>query len=101
MNAAAEKIAFLRGSLVRAGLEDSHARARVALGHAQADFCLHGGLLKGTLHEVFPAAGGDEPAAAGFAMGLVARVAEGRRILWLRTDFAALEHGELSASGLV
>jgi protein ImuA len=101
MNAAAEKIAFLRGSLARAGLEGTHAQARVALGHGGADICLRGGLLKGTLHEVFPAVAGDEAVAAGFVVALAARAAEGRRILWLRPDFAALEHGEISATGLL
>ena len=101
MNAAAEKIAFLRGSLARAGLADAHAQPRVRLGHAGADLCLRGGLLKGALHEVFPASAGDEAVAAGFVTALAARAAAGRRILWLRPDFAALEHGEISATGLL
>jgi protein ImuA len=99
MNMAAEKIAFLRSSLARAGLEDAQTRA--ALGYARADACLHGGLLKGALHEVFPAAAGDEAAAAGFVTALAARAAEHKRTLWLRPDFAVLEHGEISAAGLV
>ncbi|HEY3638657.1 MAG TPA: hypothetical protein VGK90_10950 [Rhizomicrobium sp.] len=98
---AAEKITFLRSTLVRAGLEDTHAQARVALGHAQADACLHGGLPKGILHEVFPASGGDEAVAAGFVAVLAARAAQGKHLFWLRPDFAALEHGELSATGLL
>jgi protein ImuA len=101
MDAAADKIAFLRDRLARAGLADMHGQARVALGHARADSCLRGGLLKGALHEVFPAVGGDQPAATGFAMALAARAAEGKRILWLRPDFAALEHGEISATGIL
>jgi protein ImuA len=101
MNAAAEKIAFLRGSLARAGLEDASTQTRLALGHRPADACLHGGLLKGALHEVFPAVAGDEAAAAGFVAALGARAAKSKRILWLRPDFAALEHGEISAPGLV
>jgi protein ImuA len=99
--ATAEKIISLRSTLARAGLEDTHAQLRVGLGHWPADACLQGGLLKGTLHEVFPAAGGNEAVAAGFVMALATRVAEGRRILWLRTDFAALEHGEISATGIL
>ncbi|HEX4158907.1 MAG TPA: hypothetical protein VHY79_10555 [Rhizomicrobium sp.] len=91
----------MRGSLARAGLEGTHAQARVALGHGGADICLRGGLLKGTLHEVFPAVAGDEAVAAGFVVALAARAAESRRILWLRPDFAALEHGEISATGLL
>jgi protein ImuA len=101
MSVAVEKIAFLRGSLARAGLEDGHVQARAPLGHAHADLCLHGGLLKGSLHEVFPAVAGDEAAAAGFVVTLAARAAAGKRVLWLRPDFAALEHGELSATGIL
>jgi protein ImuA len=101
MNVTAEKLAFLRERLARAGLEDAHAQTRVALGHARADACLHGGLLRGALHEVFPAVAGDEAAASGFVTALAARTAGGKRILWLRPDFAALEHGEISATGLL
>ncbi|HEX4077957.1 MAG TPA: hypothetical protein VHX61_03665 [Rhizomicrobium sp.] len=101
MNADTNKIAFLRRSLARAGLEGEEEQARVALGHAAADACLHGGILRGALHEVFPAGAGDEAAACGFAVAQAARVAAGARVLWLRTDFAALEHGEISALGLI
>jgi protein ImuA len=73
----------------------------VQLGHPAADACLQGGILRGALHEVFPAGGGDEASACGFATALAARVAAGARVLWLRTDFAALEHGEISALGLI
>lgn len=100
MSVAAEKIAVLRTSLARTGL-GAQAPARVALGHAKADSCLLGGILKGALHEVFPAAAGDEAAAAGFAVALAARAAEQKRMLWLRPDFSALEHGEISPHGLI
>jgi protein ImuA len=60
-----------------------------------------GGILKGALHEVFPAAGGDEAAAAGFVAALAARAAEQKRVLWLRPDFSAVEHGEISPLGLL
>jgi protein ImuA len=92
----AEKIAFLRTALAGTGPEG---HARVALGHAQADACLLGGIRNGALHEVFPAASGDEAAASGFVTALAARV--GARVLWCGTDFAALEHGGISATGLV
>ncbi|HEY2446391.1 MAG TPA: hypothetical protein VGI20_11710 [Rhizomicrobium sp.] len=101
MNAAAEKIAFLRASLARTGLDGLEAHARMPLGHAAADLCLKGGVQKGTLHEIFPAAAGDEAAASGFAAALSARVAARKRMLWIRHDFAALEEGELSALGLL
>lgn len=101
MSAVAEKIGVLRAGLARAGLADVCGQERVALGHAQADACLKGGILTGALHEVFPAAGGDEAAAGGFAAVLAGRVAGGKHLLWLGTDFAALEHGEISATGLL
>jgi protein ImuA len=94
----AERIAALRASLARPGLEE--ASARIPLGHAAADFCLRGGLQRGALHEVFAAAG-HEAAATGFAAGLAARAAAGKQILWIRQDFSALEYGELSATGLL
>ena len=49
------KIAALRASLVRLGLEE--ASIRVRLGHAAADLCLKGGLERGVLHEVFAGIG--------------------------------------------
>jgi protein ImuA len=96
MSAAAEKVAVLR-----AVLGEPNGRAQAALGRVQADACLKGGILKGALHEVFPARPGDEAAASGFASGLAARLAAHRRVLWCGTDFAALEHGEISAPGVL
>jgi protein ImuA len=99
MSAATEKIAFLRASLARVdGLE---AHARVSLGHPAVDACLRGGIQKGALHEIYPAAAGDEAVASGFAVALAVRVAAKKRVLWLRPDFVALEAGELSALGLL
>ena len=94
----AEKIAALRASLAKPGLEETS--ARIPLGHAIADLCLKGGLERGVLHEVF-AAIGHEAAATGFAAGLAARVAARKCLLWIRQDFSALEFGELSATGLL
>jgi protein ImuA len=94
----AEKIAALRASLARPGLEE--ASPRIPLGHAEADLCLKGGLERGMLHEVF-AAIGHEAAATGFTAGLAARVAVNKRLLWIRQDFSALEFGELSATGFL
>jgi protein ImuA len=93
-----EKIAALRASLAKPGLEG--ASVRVSLGHAAADLCLKGGLLRGALHEVF-AVSGHEGAATGFAAGLAARLAASKSLLWIRQDFSALEYGELSATGLL
>jgi protein ImuA len=101
MQAAAEKLGFLKESLVRAGLERPDSHGRVALGHVAADACLKGGIGRGTLHEFFPGAAGDEAAATGLAAALAARVAVRKRVLWLTEDFAGLEHGEISALGLL
>jgi protein ImuA len=92
----AEKIAALRTSLVKLGLEETS--ARIPLGHKAVDLCLKGGLQRGALHEVF-AAIGHEAAATGFVAGLASRVAAGKCLLWIRQDFSAFEFGELSAPG--
>lgn len=71
------------------------------VGHAGVDACLPGGLKCGALHEVFSAAASDAPAAAGFTLGLAARVAgKGKWLLWVQQDFPALEWGDLLATGL-
>src|SRR6185503_5417159 len=94
----AEKIAVLRASLARPGLEEAF--IRIPLGHRAADLCLKGGLKRGALHEVF-AAIGHEAAATGFTAGLAARLGLDKRLLWIRQDFSAFEFGELSATGLL
>lgn len=94
----AEKVAMLRASLDKPGLEKTP--DRVPLGHSAADLCLKGGLQRGALHEVF-AGTGHEAAATGFAAGLAARMAAGKHLLWIRQDFSALEFGEISATGLL
>lgn len=94
----AEKIAALRASLAKPELEETS--PPIPLGHIAADLCLKGGLERGVLHEVF-AAIGHEAAATGFTVGLAARVAARKRLLWIRQDFSALEFGELSATGLL
>jgi len=94
MSAAHEKIAFLRATLAKAGPPE----IRVPLGHVGADACLAGGLKKGALHEVFAIAS-HETAATGFTAALAARI--GGPLLWIRQDYAALEHGELAATGFL
>jgi len=91
-----ETLAKLRASLAKPSLNDSASRAVLGA----ADGCLHGGLKRGVLHEVF-ARGGHEAAATGFAAGLAWRAAAGKTVLWIRQDFAALEFGELAATGLL
>ena len=94
----AEKIAELKAFLARPGLAEDV--ERVPLGHAGIDAVLGGGIERGTVHEVFAAAG-HEVAATGFVMGLAARAAVDKRMLWVVRDFAAREFGNLSATGVL
>src|SRR6266550_3859629 len=96
MSGRAAKIATLRAALAKAELEDPQMHARVPLGYDEVDACLHGGLRRGALHEIF-AEGGHEAVAMGFAAALSFRVAADKRVLWIRQDFSAIEFGELAA----
>jgi protein ImuA len=94
-------LATLRGSIERI---ESHADAtapgRVALGHADADAALQGGLAIGAVHEVF-AEGRQSAVATGFIAGLAGRaIAQRRPLIWVRQDFTEIESGALSMSGL-
>lgn len=71
-------------------------RGLAPLGHAQADATLRGGLMRGTLHEVFAKDG----AGHGFAAALARRAGGAKRLLWIVQDYSALEHGQVSAIGL-
>jgi protein ImuA len=73
----------------------------VALGHAEADATLQGGLALGALHEVFTDAGRQSTAATGFVAGLAGRAAARRPLVWVRQDFTEIESGALSVSGLL
>jgi protein ImuA len=90
----------LRGSIERL---EAHGNAymsdRVALGHADADATLQGGLAMGAMHEVF-AEGRQSGAATGFVAGLAGRAAARRPWVWVRQDFTEIESGALSMSGL-
>jgi protein ImuA len=94
-----EKLAALKRSLERAGLE-TRAHGVAPLGDDEPDATLKGGLRRGALHEVFAcdAHGG---AATGFAAAIAARIVGTKHLLWIRQDFSALEHGEMFASGLI
>jgi protein ImuA len=99
MSARMSTLASLRGRIE--GIEATGAAApnRVALGHAEADAALHGGLAAAAVHEVF-AEGHQSAAATGFIAGLSARVTARRPLVWVRQDFCDLEAGTLSMSGL-
>jgi protein ImuA len=75
--------------------------ARLGLGVASLDRALGGGLAKGALHEIGPAAPRDGGAATGFAIALaVLALREGGQAIWIRSDFIAAEAGELYGPGL-
>jgi protein ImuA len=93
-------LASLRGSIERIEAPaDAAAPTRVALGHADADAMLQGGLAVAAVHEVF-AEGRQSAAATGFIAGLAGRVAARRPLVWVRQDFTEIESGALSMSGL-
>jgi protein ImuA len=93
-------LATLRGSIERIEAPgDAYTPDRVALGHADADATLQGGLALGAMHEVF-AEGRQSAAATGFVAGLIGRAAARRSVVWVRQDFAEIESGALSMSGL-
>ncbi|MDB5654355.1 MAG: repair protein [Tardiphaga sp.] len=92
-------LAHLRGSIERIETHaDTYAPDRVALGHAEADAALQGGLARGALHEVF-CEGRQSAAATGFVAGLARRISAERPLLWIRQDFAERETGALAMSG--
>ena len=94
-------LATLRGSIERIEAHgDAYAPDRVALGHADADATLQGGLALGAMHEVFAEAGRQSAAATGFVAGLMGRAAARRPLVWVRQDFTEIESGALSMSGL-
>ena len=92
-------LASLRGSIERIEAHADAAQVRVALGHADADATLQGGLALAAMHEVF-AEGRQSAAATGFIAGLAGRAAARRPLVWIRQDFAEIESGALSMAGL-
>jgi protein ImuA len=93
-------LATLRGSIERLEAHDDAYRPdRVALGHADVDVALQGGLAMGAMHEVF-AEGRQSGAATGFIAGLAGRAAARRPWVWVRQDFTEIESGALSMGGL-
>jgi len=93
-------LASLRGRIERIeAATGATAPNRVALGHAEADAALCGGLAMAAVHEVF-AEGRQGTVATGFVAALAARVSARRPLVWVRQDFCDLEAGTLSMSGL-
>ena len=93
-------LARLRGSIERIEISgDTDAPHRAALGHAEADATLQGGLARAAVHEVF-SEGHQSAAATGFIAGLAGRLTPRRPLVWVRQDFSEIESGALSMSGL-
>ncbi|MGH6870396.1 MAG: ImuA family protein [Rhizomicrobium sp.] len=90
-----------RPATIAAGYEEAHRHGRVPLGVAAADAVLGGGMIRGALHEVFAADAGHAVPACGFAAALALRLGSAKTLLWIRQDYAALEHGALSPMGLL
>ena len=94
-------LANLRGSIERIEAQgEAYAPRRVALGYADADLTLQGGLARGAMHEVFAEGGRQSATATGFVAGLAGRLAARRPLVWIRQDFTEIEAGALSMSGL-
>jgi protein ImuA len=94
-------LARLRGRIERIETPgDASSPRRAALGHADADATLQGGLALGAMHEVFADAGRQSAAATGFVAGLAGRAAARRPLVWVRQDFTETESGALSMNGL-
>jgi len=94
-------LASLRGRIERIETQgEAYALNKVALGHADADATLQGGLAMGAVHEVFTEAGRQSAAATGFVAGLAGRASARRPLVWVRQDFTEIESGALSMSGL-
>lgn len=90
-----EKIEDLRHFLARYGLPPE--RPALSLGAQAVDRALGGGLLPGSLHEVYA----QDWTAGGFAACLAIRAAGKKPLFWVWPDYEALEYGALHAQGLV
>lgn len=90
-----EKLADLRHFLRHYGLPQD--RPQVPLGMADADAVLGGGLRPGAQHEVFV----EDWGASGFAACLAIQAMGKKTLFWIRTDYAAMEYGALSATGFL
>src|SRR5262245_8809018 len=70
-------------------LRQADGKSLFALGHAEADAHLGGGLMRAALHEVYAASDPDGVAASGFAAALAARSARASGhapLVWIRHD---------------
>jgi protein ImuA len=94
-------LASLRGAISRLEANGvAQSLDRVTLGHAAVDATLQGGLMRGTLHEIFALESRHTSSATGFVAGLAGRLARRRPLLWVRQDFIETEAGMVSMNGL-
>jgi protein ImuA len=94
-------LAELRRALAEAALRTGPAAAgRIGLGVPALDAALGGGLAAAALHEIQAAGMADLAAATGFVLGLAARAAGRRAILWVRQDMLDGEAGRPHPPGL-
>ncbi len=73
----------------------------ITLGADTMDEALRTALVRGVLHEIYARNSNDAGAATGFSVILAVLAAKGRPIVWVRQNVAALEMGQINASGLV
>ncbi|MDB5700131.1 MAG: hypothetical protein JWL66_330 [Sphingomonadales bacterium] len=74
----------------------------VAMGVADVDTRLNGGLARAALHEFFAASPADVSALAGFAVMIAIRAQLGAKpVIWVREDRGDRNNGRLYAQGLV
>jgi protein ImuA len=100
MSARMSTLATLRSRIARIEAHGGAcASGRVALGHAEVDAVLNGGLARAVVHEVFAEAGRHCAVTTGFVVGLAARLTARRPLVWVRQDFSEVEAGALSMSG--
>lgn len=101
MTASPETLPVVLARLRRLAAETLGERVTLLpLGCPDVDLRLGGGLRCGVLHEIIALTGADGAAATGFALGLAARVAESRPILWVRQAFVDVENGRPHGAGL-
>ena len=94
-----EQISRLRRAIAKTEALPEEVRP-LALGVAEIDAALGGGLARAALHEL-SAPALHLGAAAGFALTLAALASEqGKQTLWIATDFGMLETGALYGPGL-
>jgi protein ImuA len=95
-----QHLARLRRAIATSGDALVDEARSLALGVADVDAALGGGLPGAALHELSASAPVHLGAAAGFALALAALSPKAQHVLWIATDFGVLETGALYGPGL-